>query len=93
MKRIKGDAGEGGCGMNGEQPKQIGSIVKTVFEDIQRKHEKPVSDSTEGCRASSTLQRDFADVSKVQLTGKDMLAYLSDEIRRRGIGRGKRRKA
>ena len=65
------------------KPKPIGDIVGGVFEDIQRRYAKPGrDDSTE----------DFAASGKIQLTGKDMLAYLSNEIRRRGIGRGKRQK-
>jgi len=76
-----------------DEPKPIGNIVKTVFEDIQRKHGEPGRNSTKDFRDVEKSQGGCCASATRQLTGKDMLAYLSDEIRRRGIGRGKRRKA
>jgi len=60
-----------------QEPKRIGSVVKGVFVDIQHRYENPQPvDSTEL-------------TSRPRLTGRDMLEYLHNEIRRRGIGRKK----
>ena len=53
------------------EPVKIDSVVKGVFEDIQHRYENPKP----------------VDSTRPRLTGRDMLEFLHNEIRRRGIGR------